>query len=116
MNKEEILEKIFDALMENGTVSEKADILGIDPMEDKVYTKRIKVDKTIGHVKVVYVTITSDDEDFADASVSNMRVNTKNAYDSWVNFFATQADESILSRIYETIRAFECKIDKKIMS
>ena len=36
MNKKEILEKIFDTLMEKGTVSEKGDILGIDTMEDKL--------------------------------------------------------------------------------
>ena len=103
MQKKEILENIFNTLMEKGTVSEKADILGDEPMEDKVYTKRIKVDKTIGHVKIVYITVTSDSEDFADASVTNMRVNTKNTYESWVNFFATQADKSVLSKIYETI-------------
>ena len=103
MNKKEILEKIFNVLMERGAISEKSDILGVDPMEDKVYTKRIKVDKSIGHVKVVYITITSDDKDFSDASVTNMRVNTKNVYDSWVNFFATQADETVLSKVYQAI-------------
>jgi hypothetical protein len=103
MKKKEILENIFNTLMEKGTVSEKADILGDEPMEDKVYTKRIKVDKQFGHVKVVYVTVTSDDKEFSDATVANMRLNTKNVYNSWVNFFAEQADDSILSKIYETI-------------
>ena len=105
MKKAEILEKIFDALMEKGTVSEKADILGEEPMEDKVYIKRIKIGEDIksNGVELVYVSITSYKEDFSDASVTNMRINLKNAYDKWVNCFATEFDKTALSIIYETV-------------
>ena len=104
MNKEEILDYIFEALMVNGTVSEKADILGFDPMEQKVYTKRLKIGKDMDSVELVYVSVTSDEEDFEGVSVSDLRINTKNTYDVWVNMFASEADEEILTKIYEAVR------------
>ena len=105
MNKAEILENIFNTLLEKGTVSEKADILGDEPMEDKVYTKRLIVGGDIksNGVELVYVSVTSGNDDFSDASVTNMRINTKNAYNKWVNFFATELDKSFLTIIYETV-------------
>jgi hypothetical protein len=104
MNKEETLAYIFEALMVNGTVSEKADILGFDPMEQKVYTKRLRIGKDVDSIEVVYVSVTSDEEDFEGVSISDLRINTKNAYDTWVNMFASEADEKILTKIYEAVR------------
>ena len=105
MNKEEMLASIFEALMTNGTVSEKADILGFDPMEQKVYTKRLKIGENVDSVEVVYVSVTSDEENFNGVSVSDLRINTKNPFDIWVNMFASEADEMVLSKIYETVHA-----------
>ena len=104
MKKKEFLDYIFEALMVNGTVSEKADILGFDPMEQKVYTKRLKIGKEADSVELIYVSVTSDDADFEGVSVSDLRINTKNAYDVWVNMFASEADEEILKKIYEAVR------------
>lgn len=90
--------------MEKGKVSDKPDVTGIDPMEDKVYTKRLKIGEDVDNVELVYVSITSDDDTFSDSSVSSMRVNTRNVFDTWVNFFATEADEILLNAIYNAIK------------
>ena len=104
MKKKEILDYIFEALMVNGTVSEKADILGFDPMEQKVYTKRLKIGKDMDSVELVYVSVTSNEEDFKDISVSDLRINTKNTYDVWVNMFASEADEETLIDILHSLK------------
>jgi hypothetical protein len=103
MNKNQTIKLIYDTLMKKGTVSERGDIMAIDPMETKVYTKRLQVNEEVGSVELVYVTITSDDKDFMDASPNQVRINTKNAYDSWVNFWATEADDQILDTILSAI-------------
>ena len=103
MNKKESIEKIFHYLMENGTVSERGDIFAFDPMNKKVYTKKLKIGKNIGEIEIVYVTITSDDKNFSDVSINNMRINTKNVYDTWLNLFANEADDLILNKILEKI-------------
>lgn len=103
MKKAEILENIFNTLMEKGTVSEKGDVLGEDPIEDKVYTKRIKVDTYLSDMRIMYVSVTSDEKDFSDVSVTDMRVNIKNVYEKWLNLFAHQTGEEILTKVYETV-------------
>ena len=60
MNKKETIEKIYQTLIETGKVTAKSDILGVDPMEDKVFTKRLSVNKNLGEgansIELVYVT------------------------------------------------------------
>ena len=91
MNKNLIIEKIYNTLMEKGKVSTRADVMGIDPMEDKVYVKRLSVNKKLGEgvntIELVYVTVTSNDATFRDTSSSDMRLNTKNTRDQWCNLF-----------------------------
>lgn len=43
MNREETIEKIYHTLMEEGKVTAKSDIMGVNPMEDKVFTKRLSI-------------------------------------------------------------------------
>lgn len=100
MKKNELLEGIFNALIKNGKISEKADIFGEEPMEDKVFTKKLKIGKNIGSIKIMYVSITSDKNDFTNTSENNMRINAKNVYGDWVNMFAAEVDEEILSKVY----------------
>ena len=103
MNKEQTIEKIFNELIENGKVTNKADILGTDPMEDKVFTKRLEIGKTMEDgTEVVCVTVTSNDITFRDTTSSDMRINTKNYKNQWCNLFADETPEEILA-VVETL-------------
>lgn len=103
MNREEVIERIYNTLIEQGKVSTRADVTGIDPMEDKVYVKRLSIDKNLGEgantIELVYVTIKSDDPSFSDTSSSDMRLNTKNTQDQWCNLFIDEATEEMLSLV-----------------
>ena len=95
MNREETIEKIYQTLIETGKVTTKSDILGVDPMEDKVFTKRLSVNKNLGEgpntVELVYVTVTSNDITF--------RLNTRNVQDQWCNIFIDEATDEMLELV-----------------
>ena len=104
MNKIEITEKIFNELIEYGKVTAKPDILGQGSLEEKVFTKRIEINKTMDNgIEVVCVTVTSNDATFRDTTPSDMRVNTKSGLDQWCNLFADEAPEEILELVEATI-------------
>ena len=103
MNKEETIEKIYRTLIEEGKVTAKSDILGVDPMEDKVFTKRLSVNKNLGEgansIELVYVTVTSNDITFRDTTSADMRLNAKNVQDQWCNLFMDEATEEMLELV-----------------
>ena len=104
MNKNEVIEKIYNTLIENGKVTTKADILGQDPMEDKVFTKRIEINKAMDDgTEIVCVTVTSNDFTFRDTTSADMRVNTKNYRNQWCNLFADETPEEILEVVETSI-------------
>jgi hypothetical protein len=104
MNKNELIEKIYNTIIENGKVTTKADILGQDPMEDKVFTKRIEINKTMDDgTEIVCVTVTSNDFTFRDTTSADMRVNTKNYRNQWCNLFADETPEEILEVVEASI-------------
>ena len=107
MNREEIIKKIYNALLQQGKLTSKPNVLSDDPVEDKVYTKRLKVNKNLGDgantVELVYVTITSSDIDFNSTSSSDMRLNTKNVQDQWCNLFIDEATDEMLELVMSTI-------------
>jgi len=107
MNREETIEKIYQTLIETGKVTTKSDILGVDPMEDKVFTKRLSVNKNLGEgpntVELVYVTVTSNDITFRDTTSADMRLNTRNVQDQWCNIFMKEATEEMLELVETAI-------------
>ena len=104
MNKEQTIEKIFNELIENGKVTAKTDILGTNPMEDKVFTKRINVNKEMSDgTEIVCVTVTSNDITFRDTTSSDMRINTRNYKNQWCNLFADETPEEILAVVETSI-------------
>ena len=107
MNREETIEKIYQTLIETGKVTTKSDILGVDPMEDKVFTKRLSVNKNLGEgpntVELVYVTVTSNDITFRDTTSADMRLNTRNVQDQWCNLFMKEATEEMLELVETAI-------------
>jgi hypothetical protein len=107
MNREKTIERIYNALIEQGKVTSKGDILSDDPMEDKVFTKRLSIDKKLGEgansIELVYVTVTSDDETFGDTTSADMRLNTKNVQDQWCNLFIEETTDEMLELVESSI-------------
>ena len=107
MNREETIEKIYHTLMEEGKVTAKSDIMGVNPMEDKVFTKRLSINKNLGgganSIELVYVTVTSNDITFRDTTSADMRLNTKNVQDQWCNLVMDEATEEMLELVETAI-------------
>ena len=101
---------ILDKILKNGIDTSKADIFGDNPMEDKVYTKRINIGKDyniggLNNIEVVCVSITSDTESFdAVADTSDVRINAKNRNNQWVNFFMGEVPMKMLEFIWKEIK------------
>jgi hypothetical protein len=94
---------ILGLILVNGVDSSKADVLGENPMEDKVYTKKIKIGKIYNSVEIEYVTLTSDDPLFTNISLDNVRVNTKNRNGKWCNLFIKEIPVDMLKFIWKRI-------------
>lgn len=100
---------IFNCILSFGTDSSKADIMGDNPMEDKVYTKRINLDTDYeGGLHIASVSLTSDNPNFADSnntdiSIRKVRINTKNYSGKWVNIFLNEAPTKLVSTIAEKL-------------
>lgn len=111
MNKEELKENIFEYVKTLGTLSSKGDVLGDEPIEDKVYTKKVNIGEDYGYgatgVEVACVSLTSSTEDFKDTSINNVRINTKNRQEQWCNIFINEAPKGMLELIWEKIDKLE---------
>ena len=104
MNRNEVIERIYDTLIEIGKVTSKPDILGQNPMDEKVFTKRIEINKTMSDgTEIVCVTLTSNDIAFRDTTSADMRVNTKNYKEQWCNLFADETPDEILEIVETSI-------------
>ena len=88
---------IFNRLMASTLVTSKPDIMGDDPIEDKVYTKKIAMDIDYNDGTCLEsISITSDDEKFSDVSLNNVRLNFTNRGNKWVNIFLNQATDAMV--------------------
>lgn len=107
MNREEKIERIYNTLMEEGKITSKGDILSDNQLEDKVFTKRLEINKTLGEgvntVNVVFVTLTSNDFSFRDTTSADIRINTKNTREQWCNIFANEATDDMLELVESTV-------------
>lgn len=101
---------ILKKIVTNGINTSKADIFGDNPMEDKVYTKRINIGKryNVGggnNIEIVCISLTSDTESFDDITdTSNVRVNAKNRDNQWINFFMREVPVKMLEFIWKKIK------------
>ena len=104
MNMDELKQSIFEAVINNGVESSKADILGNNPMEEKVYTKRININSDYDDMEVVCVSITNDTPSF-DTITNNdvVRVNVKNRNGVWCNLFINEVSKSMLEFIHSKV-------------
>ena len=103
---------IFDAIVTKGIESSKGDILSDDPIEDKVYTKRINIGKNYGEganaVEVACVSITSGSCDWDSISkdsskMRNIRINVKNRQNKWCNIFINEAPDDLLEFVSRNV-------------
>ena len=108
MNTKELKKHIFEQINSFGTISTKCDVLGDEPMEDKVYTKKISIDKDYGNgpngIEVACVSLTSTTENFKDVSINNIRINTKNRQGQWCNIFINEASKDLLEFVCKNIK------------
>ena len=108
MNTNELKKEIFKAIVNNGMQSSRADIFGENPMEDKVYTRRININSDYGEgvntTEIVCVSLTSDTPTFDTMTdVDSVRINTKNSHGTWCNIFVTEAPKEMLEFIHSKL-------------
>ena len=100
-------QNIFNILKFGGTITTKGDIMSNNPIYDKVYTKRIDINKDFkindDTLEVKSVSITSNDENFTDATPNKIRFNLKNGNNSWVNIFINEAPKELIEFVYVNI-------------
>lgn len=100
---------IFNCILNFGIDSSKADIMGDNPLEDKVYTKRINLDADYeGGLHIKAVSLTSDNPNFTDSnntdiSIRKVRINTQNRNGKWVNIFLNEAPTKLVNAIAEKL-------------
>ena len=97
-------QNIFNILKFGGTITTKGDIMSNNPIYDKVYTKRIDINKDFkindDTLEVKSVSITSNDENFTDVAPNKIRFNLKNGNNSWVNIFINEAPKELIDFVY----------------
>ena len=110
MNKSKMINIIFNTIMLNGIESSKGDIMSDDPIEDKVYTKRININKDyefkngVDIVEVVSISVTADNKCMEGVNQHKARINMKNRFGSWVNIFMDEAPAELIEFIYDSIK------------
>lgn len=104
MNNNELKQSIFEAVINNGVESSKADIFGDNPMEDKVYTKRININSNYNGIEVACVSVTTDTPSF-DTITDNdtVRINVKNRDGVWCNLFINEVSKDMLEFIHSKV-------------
>ena len=107
MNKTKLRNEIFNAIMTNGIMSSKDDIISNDP-DDRVYTKRINIgkdycSKNFSFIEVACVSVTSDSKELKDVTARNVRFNMKNPNGQWVNLFMHEAPKELLEFVHKNV-------------
>lgn len=106
MNINELKQSIFETVISNGVESSKPNILGNNPMEDRVYTKILNVNSNYNGIEVACVSVTTDTPSF-DTITDNdtVRINVKNRDGVWCNMFINEAPKDMLEFIYNKVHS-----------
>lgn len=106
MNINELKQSIFETVISNGAESSKPNILGNNPMEDRVYTKILNVNSNYNDIEVACVSVTTDTPSF-DTITDNdtVRINVKNRDGVWCNMFINEAPKDMLEFIHNKIHS-----------
>ena len=107
MNKTKLRNEIFNAIMTNGVMSSKDDIISNDP-DDRIYTKRVNIgkdycSKNFSFIEVACVSVTSDSKEMKDVTARNVRFNMKNPNGQWVNLFMHEAPKELLEFVHKNV-------------
>lgn len=107
MNKTKLRNEIFNAIMTNGVISSKDDIISNDP-DDRVYTKRVNIgkdycSKNFSFIEVACASVTSDSKEMKDVTTRNVRFNMKNPNGQWVNLFMHEAPKELLEFVHKNV-------------
>ncbi len=109
MDRTKIINVIFKEVLMSGIETSKCDIMSYDPIEDKVYTKKLILNKDyefkngVDVIEVVSISLTCENKNMSDASIEKVRINIKNRANSWVNIFLTEAPDELIEFIYKNI-------------
>jgi hypothetical protein len=89
MKKFELIRMLFDMVMANGEAYSKADAISADCTRDglvnRVYIKKVKVEKAMFGAHVDNVSITCAKEDYSDATDADVRVEFPSRTILWAN-------------------------------
>ena len=107
MNKTKLRNEIFNAIMTNGVMSSKDDIISNDP-DDRIYTKRVNIgkdycSKNFSFIEVACVSVTSNNKEMKDVTTRNVRFNMKNPNGQWVNLFMHEAPKELLEFVHKNV-------------
>ena len=106
MNINELKQSIFETVISNGVESSKPNILGNNPMEDRVYTKILNVNSNYNGIEVACVSVTTDTPSFDTITDNdNVRINVKNRDGVWCNMFINEAPKDMLEFIHNKIHS-----------
>jgi hypothetical protein len=105
MTKYEILREIKNVLLDCQTTEtdDIQDMFKEDQVNSKIYTKKLYIGADKRDLQenpedmclvkdIEYVSLSCSDPDFKSCLVGDIRVNSKNAYNEWVNVFASTFD------------------------
>jgi hypothetical protein len=103
-DKDKVLDMMLSVLKSLPTTTEKADVMAEttrEKLENPIYTKKLKFDieqyngptsrfsgMLCSFLDIEYISVSSDKEDFSNASTNDIRINCRDRYNNWVNVFA----------------------------
>jgi hypothetical protein len=107
MKRYEMIRLIFDTILANGEAYSKADAISSDCTRDglvnRVYIKKLKIGTYIGSTYVDSATITCSNEDFSDATDSDVRIEFGVEVPTRTILWANEASDLVLGEIINKI-------------
>ena len=107
MKRYEMIRCIFDAVYNNGEAYSRGDAISSDCTRDglvnRVYIKKLKIDSYIGNTYVDSATITCSNEDYSDATDSDVRIEFGAEVPTRTILWANEASDLVLGEIINKI-------------
>ena len=107
MKRYEMIRLIFDAILENGEAYSKGDAISSDCTRDglvnRVYIKKLKIGTYFGGVYIDSATITCSNEDYSDATDSDVRIEFGAEVPTRTILWANEASDLVLEEIINKI-------------
>ena len=108
MKKFELIRMLFDMVMANGETYSKADAISADCTRDglvnRVYIKKVKVEKAMFGAYVDNVSITCAKEDYSDATDADVRVEFGAEVPSRTVLWANELSDKMLAELVNVMK------------